>query len=197
MLSREIAVNARVDDPRLISPQCDSLMPVGTVHENPWFFVKNRGGYFTVEYKNPQVIILPIIENRSILMVRAKRPVIDDSSLELPAGSVKRHESPVSAAARELLEETGIKIENLDRFILKKPLSNSPNRSPILLHIFQISLLHKEFESRKFHDDEIEQVECLRFEDTKRMIVEGEIYVSVPMAIIGRFFLENDLKCLK
>jgi len=114
-----------INDPRLISPQCFSLTPIETVHENPWFVVRNRGGYFTTEYKQPQVIILPIVDNNSIVMVRVKRPVIADIALELPAGSTKEHETPIRAAARELAEETGIEINGLERFEMLSPVSNS------------------------------------------------------------------------
>jgi len=93
-----------IDDPRLFTPQCSSLTPVETVHENPWFTVRNRGGYFTTEYEFPQVVILPVVESHSIVMVRVKRPVINDVSLELPAGSVNENESPVHGAARKLAQ---------------------------------------------------------------------------------------------
>ena len=33
------------------------------------------------------------------------------------------------------------------------------------------------------------QVACITFEEIRQMIVKGEIYVGVPMAIIGRYFL--------
>jgi len=187
----------KIDDQRLISPQCSSLTPVETLHENPWFAVRNRGGYFTTEYKQSQVIILPIIDNHSILMVRVKRPVIADTSLELPAGSVKTNESPLAAAVREFVEETGIEIVDRERFIPKVPVSSSPNRSPTLLYIYQISVSQTEYAMRNPHDDEIERVECFRFEEVQRLIVEGDIYISVPMAVIGRYFLEINLSYVR
>ncbi|MBI4619822.1 MAG: NUDIX domain-containing protein [Desulfobacterales bacterium] len=181
----------RIDDPRLSDPQCVSLTPVRTVHINPWFVVQDRGGYFTVEYKQPQVIILPIIDNHSILMVRVKRPVIADSTLELPAGSVKRNEPPLAAAAREFAEETGIEIEDTRRFIVEAPISNSPNRTPTLTYIYHIVLSQAEYDFRSQHDDEIESVGCYRFKELKRMLISGKIYVSVPAAVIGRYLLQK------
>ena len=75
-----------LDDPRLVKAQCSTLVPVETLHENPWFSVRNRKGYFTVEYNMPQVLILPIVDNKAVVMVRVDRPVVADVTLELPAG---------------------------------------------------------------------------------------------------------------
>jgi len=178
-----------INDPRLTSPQCFSLTPVETVHKNPWFVVRNRGGYFTTEYKRPQVIILPIVDNNSIVMVKVKRPVIADITLELPAGSAKENETPLQAAARELSEETGILINDLERFKLSPPISGSPNRNPNLLHIFQIVISMSEFKNKKIHDKEIESVELFSFKEVSTLLSQGKIYVAIPIAVITRFLL--------
>ena len=178
-----------IDDPRLVSPQCHSLTPVQTIHENPWFFVCNRGGYYTIEFKTPQIAILPIVEDHSIVMVRAKRPVIGDNTLELPAGGAGEAEAPVIAAARELAEETGIEIRESERFQLLPSISILPNRSPVFPYIFQINITQQEFDMRKMHDKEILSVESICFDDVKQMIVGGKIYVSLPISILSRFFL--------
>jgi 8-oxo-dGTP pyrophosphatase MutT (NUDIX family) len=179
------------DDPRLISPQCHSLTPVQTIHENPWFVVRNRGGYYTVEYEMTPVMVLPIVDSHSILMVRVKRPVLADNTLELPSGASLEGESPVEAVARELAEETGIIIKDLDRFEPIPPISNAPNRNPKLAHFFQINLSGEDIDRSKVHDEEILSVECYKFEKITDMIADGEIYISVPVALIGRFLITH------
>ena len=178
-----------IDDPRLLAPQCSSLTPVEVVHENKWFYLCNRGGYYTLEYKNPQVVVLPIVEGNAIIMVRVKRPVIADFTLELPAGGAKNEELPFQAAARELKEEAGIGIDDLERFTLLPSVVISPNRYPILPHIYEVQISQHEFDVRAPHDDEVTQVECLSFKDVIKMIADGRIYVSLPMAVIARFLL--------
>ena len=42
------------------------------------------------DHEFPQVIILPVVDNDSIVMVKVKRPVINDETLELPAGSAMK-----------------------------------------------------------------------------------------------------------
>lgn len=170
-------------------PQCGELTPVETLHKNPWFVVRNRGGYFTTEYRWQQVVVLPVVDKRAIVMVRAKRPVINDVTLELPAGGTKENESPLEAAARELGEETGIRINDLQRFKVLPPIAGPPNRNPNLMHIFQIELTKKEFCDRAEHDDEIADVELFDFSEIKELLIRGEVYVAVPVAVISKYLI--------
>jgi len=183
-------MNPTIDDPRLYSPQCTSLTPIKKVHENPWFCVFNRGGYFTIENTRPQVLILPIVGKSSVIMVRVRRPVIVDNTLELPAGGVNMNESPLEAAQRELSEETGIYIPVPKRFRLQAPLVLTA-RGPCLAHIFQIHLTQKEFDGRSKHDDEILSVECFSFKEALKKIEKNEIYGSFQIAILTRFLLQS------
>ena len=96
------------DDPRMIAPQCDSLQPVVTIHENKWFF-------FAI----------------------------------------------------------------------------SSNRYPVLPWIYQIDISKQELDKRKPHDDEVVSVECITFEEVKEKIIQGEIYVSLPLAIVSRFLFSE------
>ena len=180
-----------IDDPRMLGPQCPSLQPVSTEHTNPWFALKNRGGYYTIEYHQPQVAILPVVDNHSIVMVRVKRPVLDDTPLELPAGAAALNETPKETAARELKEETGIRIDRIDRFNLLPSIAISPNRYPVLPWIYQIDISQNEFDIREQHDGEVENVECLEYEEVKRKILNGGIYISLAIAIVSRFFFSR------
>ena len=180
----------------MMEPQCHGLQPVNTIHKNKWFSLMDRGGYFTIEYHRSQVIVLPVVDEHSIVMVKVKRPVIADSPFELPAGAAKMGESTVNAAARELHEETGILISQLNRFQLLPSVAISSNRYPVFPWIYQVSISHKEFDSRYPHDDEIEDVDCLAFDDLKRKIICGEIFVSLPLAIISRFIFQKEINSI-
>ncbi len=177
-------------DRRLTEVNCPTLKPVELLHENMWFTVRKRGNYYTVEYRQPQVIVLPIVEQRAVVMVRVKRPVLNDITLELPAGGSDGSEAPAHAAAREFAEETGIAVDS-SRLTAMPPLAVSPNRMPKLVYVFQVDLSQKEFDRRGPHDDEIEKVELVPFADTLRMIATGKIYVAVPVAIICTYLLSR------
>ncbi len=182
---------AKLDDPRLLAPGCSALTPVAEMHANPWFTIRNRAGYFTTEYRLPQVIVLPVVEGNSVVMVQVKRPILADDTWELPAGSTEVGETAEDGARRELREETGITVPDSRPLEAMLPLSNSPNRNPNLLHIFQINLNRDEFDGRGAHDDEIHQVACFGFTDIFKMIASGKIYVSVPIAVIGKYVFEH------
>ena len=174
-------------DPRLSTLACPELVPVETLHENPWYSVRNRGGFFTVEYRLRQVVVLPVVNQDSIAMVRVKRPVINDTPLELPAGALEKDEDAATGAARELLEETGIKVTNLDRFISMAPISVSSTRNPNLSYIFKVDISEKEYVNRQPHDDEICSVERFAINDLAKKMASGEIYVSLTLAVLGIF----------
>ncbi len=56
----------------------------------------------------PSCGIAAINEHNQIALVRQWRYVNDKHSLEIPTGGLKRGETPMAAAKRELLEETGL-----------------------------------------------------------------------------------------
>ncbi len=154
-----------------------------------WFELLENDTYYTIEYKTPQIIILPIVHHESILMVKAKRPVIGTSTWELPAGASEKGESMREGASRELLEETGIHVKLLDRFKELQSLVVSPNRMPMFPSVFQVNLSMEEYQKRIAHDNEIEEVSMISFSDIKQMIIDGEIFISLPMSIISRYLL--------
>lgn len=176
-------------DPRLSAVACTHLSLVETLHENPWFALRNRGGYFTVEYHLDHVAVLPIVNGDSVAMVRAKRPVINDMPLELPAGGVEAGEDAYCAASRELAEETGIVISEASRYVPMPPISVSSTRLPKLSYVFRVDLSEREFNERQPHDEEIHCVERIAIKDIARMMMTGKIYVSVPLAVLGIFLL--------
>jgi len=151
----------------------------------------SRGSYYTMEYERPQVVILPILDRDSIVLVRVRRPLIDDCPLELPAGDSREGETPRMAAMREFREETGIRITDPLRFVPELPVSEMPGRIPVLLSVFSVNVSQSEFDSRLRHEDEIVCVEAISFAEVVRRLVSGEIYLSCPAAIISRFMLKT------
>lgn len=181
-----------INDPRQTTPQCPELKPVRTVHRNPWFAVRNRGGYYTIEYSARQVAILPIVERRAVVLVRVKRPILNDITLELPAGGSYANETAIQTAAREMREETGITVKAAARYRPLPPLVISSARYPIMPTVFQVDLSAREYAARGRHDDEIAGVECLTFAEVKRLIARGKIYVSLVVAILAGFLFRRE-----
>ena len=53
------------------------------------------------------VAILPFLDDGRVCLVRNNRPVVGETLLEIPAGTLEPDEPPDTAAVRELEEETG------------------------------------------------------------------------------------------
>jgi ADP-ribose pyrophosphatase len=53
--------------------------------------------------------VLPLHEDGTVTLIRQLRPAIEDFTLEIPAGRLDSSEEPAGCAARELVEETGLR----------------------------------------------------------------------------------------
>jgi ADP-ribose pyrophosphatase len=53
------------------------------------------------------VVVLPILDDHTILLIRNRRYATGQTLLELPAGTLEKGEDPMNCAGRELQEETG------------------------------------------------------------------------------------------
>ena len=85
------------------------------VHENPWYEIRHDvltwpngkpGNYFVAEFPGASCVIC--IDQNRILTVKQYRYAIDQDTIELPMGSLRKDETPLEAAQRELQEETGM-----------------------------------------------------------------------------------------
>jgi len=157
-----------------------------------WFSILENNGFLTLQYHDDQVVILPIVDFDSIILVKVHRPVIGTSTWELPAGGLEGTESPRNGALRELKEETGISIKVKSRLKPMNTLVVSPTRMPMFPNLFSIDISRQEFEQRQPHDDEIELVEAFSLGKIREMIIKEEIFVSLPLAILSRFLLSQE-----
>jgi len=61
------------------------------------------------------VTILPMVDADHVCLIRNYRPSVDQTLLELPAGTLEPGEDPLRAAGRELEEETGYRARSIER----------------------------------------------------------------------------------
>ena len=92
------------------------VLSTRVVYDNPWIRVREdavvhpngeRGIYGVVQYKNVAVGVLAI-EDENIYLVGQYRYPLGRYSWEIPEGGCAPGEEPLSAARRELEEETGL-----------------------------------------------------------------------------------------
>ena len=60
------------------------------------------------------VVVVPVRDDGSILLIRNDRVAVGERLLEFPAGKLEPGEAPVVAAGRELEEETGYRAAEVD-----------------------------------------------------------------------------------
>jgi len=77
-------------------------MPDGTQH--PREVVRHPGA----------VTVLPLLDDGRVCFVRNVRVAVDQTLIELPAGTLEPDEDPARTALRELAEETGYRAERIE-----------------------------------------------------------------------------------
>src|SRR3989344_4613755 len=87
------------------------------------------------------VYIAAFTKKNELILVRQYKAGIDDITLEVPAGYIERGESPLQAAKRELLEETGYRARSWKR--IGKFYSNPTKMRGGFLYFFLAENAHR------------------------------------------------------
>lgn len=125
------------------------------------------------------VVILPFLDDKTILLIRNRRHAVAQVLLELPAGTLEKGEAPMNCAGRELLEETGYLATRL------KPITNfytSPGILSEKMYAFAAYDLEKA-QAALEEDEEIEVVPA-GFTNAIEMIRHGEIQDGKTIACL-------------
>jgi ADP-ribose pyrophosphatase len=79
------------------------------------------------------VVLLPILDDGSVVMIDNYRRSVDQTLLELPAGTIEIGEPPDLTAPRELIEETGYRSNRLTKV---HEFYSCPGICDELMHLF-------------------------------------------------------------
>jgi 8-oxo-dGTP pyrophosphatase MutT (NUDIX family) len=169
------------------------------VFDNPWCQVRQD----EVELPNGQVIndffvnvrpdivlVLPVTQHREIVFVRQYRHGVSEILLELPAGSFNPElEDSLSAAARELEEETGYVAEQL---IQLATLYDNPVKDTNKINLFLAKDAHPSGTQQLDATEDIETV-LIPVEKVLAKISTGEICVcgTIAALFLGLNFLSQ------
>lgn len=86
------------------------------------------------------VAILPVLDDGRILLIRQYRYAVDSTCWEVPAGLVDRGETPLKAARRECMEETGYRAKKIKSLGW---IYSSPGYSREKIHLYLATSLVK------------------------------------------------------
>jgi ADP-ribose pyrophosphatase len=135
--------------------------------------VRLRTGKITerIKMEHPEAAaIVPFLDRKRILMVRQWRYAVGCETLEIPAGKVDPGEKVDVCAARELIEETGYRAQNLIEIFNYYP---AIGYSDEVIRIFAAAGLDRISEHQD--EDEISRVEVVELDQVHDMIIKGEI----------------------
>lgn len=136
--------------------------------ENIEYGVLESGGFAAV---------VPVTEDGGLVLVRQWRQPLGAFTLELPSGGVDPGEDLREAAERELLEETGYRMEGLERVV---SVHTSTGRSNEICHLFRCRAVRDAGGPRPEPTEFIEVVE-LPFEQAVELALGGRITDSVTV----------------
>lgn len=160
------------------------------VYDNPWISVTEhhvinpsggRGIYGVVHFKNRAIGIVPIDDEGHTWIVGQYRYTLNHYSWEIPEGGGNLEEDPLSAAQRELREETGLQAREW-RQIMLMHLSNSVTDEVAIVY------LARGLQQGDACPEETERlvVKRIPFEQAYQLVCAGEITDAISVAAILR-----------
>ena len=115
-------------------------------------------------------VILPIMSDSSVILILNHRMAVQETLLELPAGTIQPPESPENYAKRELAEESGFKSHSIK---LLGTFYSAPGFCMEILYSYIASNLEEVGQS--LEPDEKISVEYHSMSEIHKMILSGDI----------------------
>ena len=151
--------------------------------ENTWIRVTRKDvsfgevpeDYFVLELPDYVAIVARTPCGR-IPLVKQYRPAVEQFTLELPAGTVDKGETPTECAVRELWEEVGLAVRTITQI---GAYWADTGRLGNLQHVF----LAETEEIPEFSQPELE-VSYVTAQQLERMIVDGEFRMSLHISAL-------------
>lgn len=122
--------------------------------------------------KHPgSVAILPLVDGEHVCLIRSRRLTVDETLIEVPAGTREANEVPLETARRELAEETGYVA---GKFVELSSYFPSPGILSERMHVFVASELTPGEPARE-ENEEIENW-VIPLKEAIAMVDRGEIH---------------------
>ncbi|MDX1941874.1 MAG: NUDIX hydrolase [Saprospiraceae bacterium] len=163
-------------------------LSIKEIYENRWLRITHRevinpsgnpGIYGVVHFKNTAIGVVPLDEALNTWLVGQFRYALNKYTWEIPEGGAPLDTSPLEAAQRELLEETGITAQRWTK-ILDVHTSNSVTDE------YGMAFVAQDLSFGEAMPEETEQLQVrkLPFAEALEMVMNGEITDSLSMVAI-------------
>ena len=144
--------------------------------------------FYVLEYPD-WVNIIAITDDEKYVMIRQYRHGIQETRYELCAGVVDPGEDALTAAKRELMEETGFGDGEWSKLMTISGNSSTTNN---MTHCFIAKGVHQ-ISTQHLESSEDISVCILTKDEVKELLVDNEIVQSLMLAPLWRYFAENHL----
>lgn len=148
--------------------------------QNPEFYV--------MEYPD-WVNVIALTEDGKFVMERQYRHGLGNTCFEIPAGVIEKGETPLEAAKRELMEETGYGDGEWSKIMTVSGNSSTTNN---LSHCF-VAKGVKKIGSQNLDSTEDLQIVLMDEAEVKDLMVNDQIRQSLMAAPLWKFFAENKM----
>ncbi|HRX87191.1 MAG TPA: NUDIX hydrolase [Phycisphaerae bacterium] len=129
-------------------------------------------------------VILPLLDEDTVVLIRNYRQSVGETLLELPAGTLDADETPESCARRELIEETGYRAERWEAF---DAFFASPGTMTERLFVFVArDLTHV---GQNLDAGEEIAVEPVALDRIRQFLRDGTLQDGKTIAVLARFLL--------
>ncbi|MCF5706411.1 NUDIX domain-containing protein [Pseudomonas syringae] len=128
-------------------------------------------GYKIIKEPKPinGVVVVPVLPDGRVVLASLMRRAIGQMSIEFPRGKIDDDETPVEAAVRELLEETGmVALQTTELGMLH-------SNTSLLASAVSVCKVQVSGEVSGETDGEVENVMIKTLKEVQHMILSGEI----------------------
>lgn len=140
--------------------------------------------------KAPEWInVIALTSDQQIVLVEQYRAGIHASTLEIPGGMTDPEEEPLTAARRELLEETGFSSEKWTNIGIT---SSNPAILSNYTHLYLAEECEKRAEQRTDGNEDI-AVHVMPFREFLDLIRNGTVHHSIVLAAVSHYLLYRGL----
>jgi ADP-ribose pyrophosphatase len=121
---------------------------------------------------NNSVVLIPMPDPQSVVLVRQYRHAVASWLWELPAGTLERDESPKAAARRECEEETGFAAETVEYLGALYPIPGYGDEKMIF---YKLTGLTRPEQPASPDEDEDLDAQTFSLDEARAMVRRGEI----------------------